>query len=81
MDTIHKLLKDAHKGTLENVISIFFYFFLGGGDMLELNRTMKFIFLSGAPQFMYTLAACLLLELVGAILGLVFRNQVSCLKC
>uniref|UniRef100_A0A3Q4GHI9 Tetraspanin n=1 Tax=Neolamprologus brichardi TaxID=32507 RepID=A0A3Q4GHI9_NEOBR len=25
--------------------------------------------------FMYTLAACLLLELVGAILGLVFRNQ------
>lgn len=78
MDTIHKLLKDAHKGTLENVISIFFF---GGGDMLELNRTMKFIFLSGAPQFMYTLAACLLLELVGAILGLVFRNQVSCLKC
>lgn len=49
--------------------------------MLELNRTMKFIFLSGAPQFMYTLAVCLLLELVGAILGLVFRNQVSCLKC
>lgn len=80
MDTIHKLLKDAHKGTLENVISNFFSF-LGGGDMLELNRTMKFIFLSGAPQFMYTLAACLLLELVGAILGLVFRNQVSCLKC
>lgn len=80
MDTIHKLLKDAHKGTLENVISIFFSF-LGGGGMLELNRTMKFIFLSGAPQFMYTLAACLLLELVGAILGLVFRNQVSCLKC
>lgn len=80
MDTIHKLLKDAHKGTLENVISIFFSFFWGG-DMFELNRTMKFIFLSGAPQFMYTLAACLLLELVGAILGLVFRNQVSCLKC
>lgn len=28
-------------------------------------------------QFMYTLAICLILELMGGVLALLFRNQVS----
>lgn len=39
------------------------------------NDSLALVFL----QFMYILGICLLIELTGGVVALIFRNQVSCL--